>query len=1011
VKPLSGATHTFRLSRIAVVRFVCVYLLFSASLLDAQSPPPWPPARAHHILDDYQLDRWTTQDGLPDNEIAAILQTRDGYLWLGTRKGLVRFDGMRFVVFSSENTPAFLHNIVSSLLEDRGGSLWIGISGGGLLRLDHGKFLAFTQKNGMSSNFVNSLCEDRAGVIWAGTAGGGLNRIDHGTVTHLTTNDGLLSDHISSLYVDRSGVVWIGSGNGAVQHYANGILKTIRTEQRSVNSKVYDVCEDNEGRSWIGSAHGFLEYRQGRFFNHFASGLLGSTFIHALDKDADGAIWLCTEGAGLVRFDGRSRETVTIADGLPTNFVGTVCIDRDGDIWFSADRGGLHRLRRKLVTTLSTRDGLPTNNIRSVFEDRVGTLWIGTNGAGIVRLLHNHSRVFTVSDGLTSNFVHPIEEDTAGTIWIGTWGGGITLLHNGHFRRAPLSYQYIRTIHQDRTGTVWIGTNGSGLIRLQGDEQVVFNTSKGLSNNLVACIAEDRTGTLWVGTSGGGINRIAGDSITSFTRRYGLSSNFVPTILIDSEQTLWIGTNGGGLNRLRDGVCTSWTTKDGLVDDIIFSILEDETHHLWLGTTKGIERVDKNDLEMYANHAIASLPVLTLGHADGMRSLECSGTSQNGACRTHDGQLWFATENGLVEIDPRTIKKDTSDFPVYIEELLVDKTPVDLRGNVVAQYDRGELEIHYTAVNFLDARAMRFRYTLDGFDSDWHHAGTRRAAYYTNIPPGTYRFRVALEKRGALVSPSFASLQIMIRPPFWMTFWFRFLTGIVFFGFVAGAVRFISTKNLQRKLRELEAQNALERERTRISKDMHDELGASLTKIALLSDVAQRSVDDPQGVSNALDRISNAAREVAGTMDEIVWAVNPKNDTVEGFVGYTAQYAEEYLALSNIHCRLDIPQELPDQHISSDVRHNVFLVIKESLNNVVKHSHATAVDIGISIAGASMAIEVRDNGTGFARENVGTFSDGLSNMEKRMADIDAQFRLQSEPGKGTTLVIAIPLRG
>jgi ligand-binding sensor domain-containing protein/signal transduction histidine kinase len=965
---------------------------------------------ARRILDEYQLDHWTTQDGLPDNEIAAILQTRDGYLWLGTRKGLVRFDGMRFVVFSSENTPAFLHNIVSSLHEDRNGSLWVGISGGGLLQLDKGRFVAFTTKNGMSSNYVNSLCEDRSGVIWAGTAGGGLNRIERGTVTHLTTKDGLINDHISSLYVDRSGVLWIGSGNGAIQHYANGLLETIRAEQPSVNSKVYDVCEDDEGRFWIGSAHGFFEYRQGRFLNHFASGALGSVFVHALDKDAKGAIWLGTEGVGLVRFDGRILETVTEADGLPTNFVGTVCIDRDGDIWISANRGGLHRLRRKLVTTLSRRDGLPTNNIRSVFEDRAGTLWIGTNGAGIVRSQRNHDSIFTVADGLTNNFVHPIEEDNGGTIWIGTWGGGITLLHDGHFRRASLSYQYIRTIHQDRVGTVWIGTNGSGLVRLRGDEETVFDVTTGLSNNLVSCIAEDAAGALWVGTSGGGINRIAGDSITSFTRGDGLSSDFVPTILIDSEQTLWIGTNGGGLNRLKHGAFTTWTTKDGLVDNIIFSILEDDEHHLWLGTTRGIERIDKNDLEMYANHAIASLPVLTLGHADGMRSLECSGTSQNGACRTRDGNLWFATENGLVGIDPRTIKKDTSDFPVYIEELLVDKIPVDLRGNVVAQYDRGELEIHYTAINFLDAQTMRFRYTLDGFDTDWHHAGTRHTAYYTNIPPGTYRFRVAVETVGAPASPSIASLQIMIRPPLWMTFWFRLMTGIIFFGLVAGVVRFISTKNLQRKLRELEAQNALERERTRISKDMHDELGASLTKIALLSDVAKRNTHNQQEVSNTLDRISNAARDVAGTMDEIVWAVNPRNDTIDRFVGYTAQYAEEYLSLSNIQCRLDIPQELPGRHVTSEVRHNVFLVMKESLNNIVKHSHATSVEIKVAVSEGAMHVEVRDNGAGFDQDRVGRFSDGLSNMKKRMDEIGAGFRLQSQPGHGTTLSITIPLR-
>ncbi|HAV23947.1 MAG TPA: hypothetical protein DCX46_10720 [Bacteroidetes bacterium] len=362
---------------------------------------------------------------------------------------------------------------------------------------------------------------------------------------------------------------------------------------------------------------------------------------------------------------------------------------------------------------------------------------------------------------------------------------------------------------------------------------------------------------------------------------------------------------------------------------------------------------------------------------------------------------------GLVVVNPTTVKKDTFGFPVYIERIVIDKIAIDHEGPLEVDFGKGELEFHYTGITFRDARKVRFRYKLEGFDRDWQDVGTRRAAFYTNVPPGTYSFHVVANAGDGSINERATEMHITILPPFWMTGWFRVLIGLFAIGLVAGAVRYVSIKKLKRRLQVVEAQASLERERMRISKDMHDELGASLTKITLLGELAKRDIDKKEMMQQHLQRISDASRQVAETMDEIVWAVNPKNDSVDSLTAYLLQYVQEYLSMTDLQYKFDIPDELPENHVTAEVRHNMFLVVKEALNNTVKHASATEVRISVRYVDSRLGISLEDNGKGFSAETVGRFNDGLQNMRKRMEEIGGIFELESNPSRGTCLRISV----
>lgn len=801
------------------------------------------PAKA---VTQYMHDVWQTDQGLPQNAVQAICQTRDGYLWLGTQEGLVRFDGVRFAVFDKSNTPELTQNSISALREDREGSLWIGQRGGGLTRLRDGNFKTFTAREGLSGDRVRSIYEDREGNLWIGTSGGGLTRLKDGKFTVFTTKDGLTNDQIVSIYEDREGSLWIGTFGGGLNRYREGRFTGFGTREGLSHDQVSSIIEDREGDLWIGTFGGGLNrYRDGRFTAFTTRQGLSNDQVWSILEDQDGSLWIGTF-EGLNRFRDGSFAALVAKQGLSNDAVLSIYQDRERSLWIGTSGGGLNRLRDGKFTSFTTREGLSNDVALSIYEDRNGSVWIGTDGGGLSRFRDGRFTSFTTKDGLSNDHVVSIHEDREGSLWIGTVGGGVNRLRHGRITafttKQGLSDDIVYAIYEDHAGNLWMGTDGGGLNRFRDGKFTAFTTKNGLSHDRVVSIQEDRDENLWIGTSGGGLNRFRDGEFTAFTTKEGLSDDRITSVYEDAQGTLWIGTSGGGLNRFKDGSFTAFTTKVGLYDDRVFAILEDGQGNLWMSCNRGIFRASKKELNAFADGKLAKISSASYGTADGMRSAECNGENQPAGWKTRDGRLWFPTIKGVVVIDPAHIPINPLPPPVALEGVTADGKPVG--GHPGSSFVIGpgnrKLDLQYTALSLVAPQRVKFRYRLEGFDKDWIEAGTDRTAHYTNLSPGDYTFRVKASNNDGIWNESGAALGLRLLPFFHQTRAFQVLCGLGVVLLGSGAHR-LRMRRLKRRAEELER---VVEEQTRDLRVANEDLQHAQEQLARLSEATPEKLEN-----------------------------------------------------------------------------------------------------------------------------------------------------------------------
>ena len=481
---------------------------------------------------------------------------------------------------------------------------------------------------------------------------------------------------------------------------------------------------------------------------------------------------------------------------------------------------------------------------------------------------------------------------------------------------------------------------------------------------------------------------------------------------------LWVGTSGG-LAWLRNGKWNRYTSRDGLFTDGVDYLVEDATGNLWLGSSRGVIRVAKPALDQLARGLTNYVSCRAFGESDGLPNSECTSGSQPAACRTSDGRLWFPTINGLVFVDPAAIKSNTNPPPVVIEGVSVEGEMQGAQGlgavppkSVTFPAGREHLDIQFASLNLGAADKARFSYLMQGYETNWVQAGTARSAPYSKLPPGGYKFLVKACNEDGVWSENPATLAVIVLPPFWRTWWFIGVTSLCLLGLVIGAVHYVSTQKLHRQLAGLRQQQALEKERARIARDIHDQLGASMTQVSLLGEMVESDKDLPNEVEGHAKQITQTARDVSRVLDEIVWTVNPSNDTLEGLVNYICKYAQEYLAVAGLKYRLDAPAQLPAAVISPEVRHNVFLAAKESITNVVRHAQATSVFVRVRLDGEGFTLEIADDGRGIenpAAKMAGS-RNGLRNMSKRMEDVGGKFEIAAGAQGGTLVRLTVPIK-
>jgi signal transduction histidine kinase len=576
----------------------------------------------------------------------------------------------------------------------------------------------------------------------------------------------------------------------------------------------------------------------------------------------------------------------------------------------------------------------------------------------------------------------------------------------------------IAAILCDREGGIWIGT-GEGLWHYQSGKASRILDSRGKALRDVRAVVEDRDGAIWFGMSSGGLGCWKQGVLRRFRRSDGLASDYIQCLHLDDEGALWVGTFGGGLSRLKDGHFSVIGKEQGLPDGVICDIEDDGNGYFWMSSHNGIIRADQSELNRCADEQIKEVHCLTYGISDGLPTLECSGGLQPAGCRTADGRLWFPTSKGLGIVDPQNIITNQFPPPVVIEAMLVDDRRVKTTaGSPVLQIlpGRHRFEFQYTGLSFIAPEKMQFKYQLEGFDHEWLNAQTRRVATYNYVPPGEYTFRVIACNSDGVWNNMGAKITFDVLPYFWQTLQFRILAGVMVIAASSGIAWFGTRWRIRRKLELSERQRAVEHERARIANDIHDDLGTHLTRITMLSESARAELDDPHQAEIELNQIYDTARALTRAMDEIVWAVNPKHDTLDSLVSYLEQFAQDFLATASVRCRLDMPLELPEQRLTTEMRHNLFLACKEALNNVVRHAAASEVHVRLVLKAGTFELSVEDNGCGLepeaARNKTGRFAsgNGLRNMARRLAEIGGRCDIRSQPGQGTKVLFVVPLK-
>lgn len=944
-------------------------------------------------------------DGTSFNSTVGACRDRTGFLWVASREGLFRFDGVEY-------RPAFrlpdrgLGGLLTTImLHDRRGRVWVTADSGTVACVDAATTTVFAAGRDVPGLKPMSIAEGADGAVWlAYFRTRYLCRIADGRAQIVPANADGEHDPVQDLYGTPQGDVWFTSGNrlGALR---NGRLETLVR----LGAEIGRATPAADGGLWLVSG-GRLWRWSGRDAPRDVAAAPAAP-AQRLHEDRRGRLWIATAaegGAELHVLDGAACRAVPIWSPAITS----LSSDDEDNLWVGSRRTGLIQVRPRTVE-LTTPLGEAPPGIQSVCEDAVdGSLYmVGSHG----QFLHQNAANWRRSAGWRDLGATCVATHPGGGAWVGTRDHGLHLYRDGEFSTfgtdAGVPLGVIRTVMSDRHGAAWIGVDRFPLQRLfEGRAASV----PGAPQDVVVVIpAADG---IWAASADGRLLHGDASGLTDRTPPRARTDR-IRSLFAGADGTLWIGFASGTLGRLvAPDTFHAFPVDFALRDAAITQLVADERGWLWCGTQRGIFRVASAELEKLAAGRAGGVRSILCGVGDGWPALQASGEYWPRSLRRRSGELCLPVSAGLASVEPGRILEQPPQPVVLITSLQVNGQPLPLpapgpadQGTPLVDVGRGvrQLGVEFGVISFIGRDNVRYRYRLQGFDDEWVDAGPQDVAYFSMLPPGRYRFHVTACSNKNVWNNAGAMIDIVVAARYWETAWFRWLSWLTLGGLLGAAVWWESRRRVRRQLERLEREHALDRERERIARDMHDDLGADLSNIATLADVLGNASDD--ATRSRLGELGGLAENVVRRLEEIVWAVNPENDSVDRFASFLCRVVQSHLEPAGIAARFDVPVDLPDAPLSSQQRHNLLLAAKEALHNAVRHGAPNQIAIGVSLRGGRLEVTVADDGRGFIATEDLPPGHGSANMRRRMLAVDGSFERLSAPGLGTTVILSVPL--
>ena len=952
----------------------------------------------------YTVRKWTLDDGLPDSRVCGVVAGLDGYLWLATSHFLVRFYGESFEIVDMPEQAAA--GVIEGLFQDSRGGLWVyGYLG--VMRYQDGHWWQ-SEDAGVPRGRVTCVSEHPDGAVWFSRESEIREWRDGDTRCVLKASEfGGGSGVIRQLAFTADGVLWIASGDGLYRAERTGAVR----KQREMDIRAEWILHARRESSALYAHGSFVCLRRGQ------SGwerLPESHVVSArcLLSRADGELWVGHDaGVDVFRADRWLTREQDFLTG-PSR-VAAMTEDHEGNIWLAASTG-LVRLRRRIFAEVPVH-GRPDAGIAALWAESDGRLWAGLGSGGLASGDLNGLQPMSAAPDLQSGVLRALYREQSGKMWCGGLGGGVWTLRNGAVQRLQGVFaDGISAIAGDGGPPQWMAT-GQGLLMFN-DERSRLEELAWPSDPVLA-LWLDRSGYLWVGHESLGLAVLRSGVRDEFLPDADLPGRTVRAIYRDSEGVFWIG-GMNGLARWENDRRFVFGREHGLWNTSVRQISEDASGCLWLGTADGIMRISKRELADVAAGRRAILAVRTFGREAGLDETICTG----GVCfplgEPPRDRLWFPTDSGLFTVDTRNLPHARPAPAVRLVSLDLgesvagaDSASNSLRAVPLTEPGSSrDVSVAYTALDLTTGERARFRYALSGPVDQRSGLTEERRVRFSRLPPGRYSFRVTACNGDGVWHESGATAAWTVRPFFWETLWFRLGSLLFMGGLVTAAVRAIERRRVNRHLREAQREEELSRERARIARDLHDEIGAKLTKLSLLGTMVAEDPSSDEKLRAEIGEIAGTARETHRAFDEIVWSVSPRNDAVRSLSHYICKYAEEFFAVSDVVCRCRLPEMVPDHPLDPKKRHQVFLAVKEALNNVMKHSKATQVSIEFVFSpGGPLRIEVADNGCGFDGRSCECRGEGLRNMRERVGMIGGALKLESSEGAGTRVIIEVPV--